>query len=151
EVKIDLPDSWVRGFLQVSSAMTLPAVTFDLHPQDMYLLCSYLRRFKEQKGPRALRFILKPGQPIQVMFAPWNEIFTFYRSPYTGSQDQTIRIWGRRRLHILERLLPIAKTFTVHLLGNGLPSFFIANLGDMTFTLGLSGWTANDWSHSGNF
>lgn len=151
EVKIDLPDSWVRGFLQVSSAMTLPAVTFDLHPQDMYLLCSYLRRFKEQKGPRALRFILKPGQPIQVMFEPWNEIFTFYRSPYTGSQDQTIRIWGRRRLHILERLLPIAKTFTVHLLGNGLPSFFIANLGDMTFTLGLSGWTANDWSHSGNF
>ncbi|VXC34606.1 SWIM zinc finger-containing protein [Flavobacterium sp. 9AF] len=151
EVKIDLPDSWVRGFLQVSSAMTLPAVTFDLHPQDMYLLCSYLRRFKEQKGPRALRFILKPGQPVQVLFEPWHEIFTFYRSPYTGSQEQTIRIWGRRRLHILERLLPIASRFTVHLLGNGLPSFFIAHLGDMTFTLGLSGWTANDWSQSGNF
>lgn len=151
EVKIDLPDSWVRGFLQVSAAMTLPAVTFDLHPQDVYLLCSYLRRFKEQKGPRALRFILKPGQPVQVLFEPWNEIFTFYRSPFTGTQEQTIRIWGRRRLHILERLLPIATNFTVHLLGNGLPSFFIADLGDMTFTLGLSGWTANDWSHAGNF
>src|SRR6185436_8979527 len=31
EVKIDLPDSWVRGFLQVNSAMTLPAHSFDLH------------------------------------------------------------------------------------------------------------------------
>ncbi len=26
EVKIDLPDSWVRGFLQVNSAMTLPSI-----------------------------------------------------------------------------------------------------------------------------
>ncbi len=37
------------------------------------------------------------------------------------------------------------------LLGNGLPSFYIADLGDMSFTLGLSGWTTNDWSRAGNF
>jgi hypothetical protein len=48
-------------------------------------------------------------------------------------------------------LIPIAKNFKVVLLGSGLPSFFMADLGDMTFTLGLSGWTANDWSHAGNF
>jgi hypothetical protein len=29
--------------------------------------------------------------------------------------------------------------------------FFIAEMGDMNFTLGLSGWTANDWSRVGNF
>jgi hypothetical protein len=39
----------------------------------------------------------------------------------------------------------------VHLLGTGLPSFYIADLGHMNFTLGLSGWTANDWSQAGNF
>ena len=39
----------------------------------------------------------------------------------------------------------------MHLLGSGLPSFYIADLGHMNFTLGLSGWTANDWSQSGNF
>jgi hypothetical protein len=39
----------------------------------------------------------------------------------------------------------------VHLLGTGLPSFYVAHLNDMTFTLGLSGWTANDWSRAGNF
>ena len=27
----------------------------------------------------------------------------------------------------------------------------MADLGDMSFTLGLSGWTTNDWSQSGNF
>ncbi|WP_026085836.1 MULTISPECIES: hypothetical protein [Fischerella] len=51
EVKIDLPDSWVRGFLQVSSAMCLPATQFDLHPMDIYNICFVLRRHKEKKGP----------------------------------------------------------------------------------------------------
>jgi hypothetical protein len=52
---------------------------------------------------------------------------------------------------ILERLIPVTKRFTVHLLGSGLPSFYVADLGDMNFTLGLSGWSANDWSRAGNF
>lgn len=151
EEKIDVPDSWVRGFLQVSSAMTLPATTFDLHPMDIVSICQFLRRFKEKKGPRALRFILEPGKPIQAVFEPWYEVLTFHRSIYTGPQSKTIRIWGRRRLLILERLIPIAKSFRVVLLGNGLPSFYIADLGDMSFTLGLSGWTTNDWSKAGNF
>ena len=151
EVKIDLPDSWVRGFLQVSAAMTLPAASFELHPMDIFSLCQYLRRFKEKEGPRALRFILEPGKPVQLVIEPWYETLTFYRSVYTGPVEKTIRIWGRRRLMILERLIPVAKTFKVVLLGSGLPSFFLADLGDMVFTLGLSGWTANDWSHAGNF
>ncbi|WP_347219171.1 SWIM zinc finger family protein [Chryseobacterium sp.] len=151
EEKIDLPDSWVRGFLQVSSAMTLPATTFDLHPMDIFSICQYLRRFKEKKGPRALRFILEPGKPVQAVFEPWYEVLTFHRSIYQGPESKTIRIWGRRRLLILERLIPIAENFRVVLLGNGLPSFYIADLGDMSFTLGLSGWTTNDWSRAGNF
>ncbi|WP_343680293.1 SWIM zinc finger family protein [Chryseobacterium arthrosphaerae] len=151
EEKIDLPDSWVRGFLQVSSAMTLPATTFDLHPMDIFSICQFLRRFKEKKGPRALRFILEPGKPVQAVFEPWYEVLTFHRSIYKGTESKTIRIWGRRRLLILERLIPIAKNFRVVLLGNGLPSFYIADLGDMSFTLGLSGWTTNDWSRAGNF
>lgn len=151
EVKIDLPDSWVRGFLQVSTAMALPATTFDLHPMDIFSICQMLRRFKEKEGPRALRFILEPGKPIRIVFEPWYKEITCNRSFYTGNEAKTIRIWGRRRLMILERLIPISKTFHVVLLGSGLPSFFLADLGDMTFTLGLSGWTANDWSRMGNF
>jgi hypothetical protein len=151
EVKIDLPDSWVRGFLQVSSAMSLPAISFDLHPMDVYNICFLLRRNKEKKGPRSLRYHLKPGEPVRITLDPWNLEIVCRRSIYGGNSEEEIRVWGRRRLHILERLIPIANKFTVHLLGTGMPSFYVAEMGDMSFTLGLSGWTANDWAQAGNF
>ncbi|AFY91771.1 SWIM zinc finger family protein [Chamaesiphon minutus] len=151
EVKIDLPDTWVRGFLQVNSAMSLPAISFDLHPMDIYNLCFVLRRRKEKHGPRSMKYILKPGEPVRVIFEPWNLEVVCDRSFYHGNKPEEIRVWGRRRLLILERLIPVAKKFTVHLLGTGLPSFYVADLHDLSFTLGLSGWTANDWAKAGNF
>lgn len=151
EVKIDLPDSWVRGFLQVSSAMTMDAVRLELHPLDVHNFCFVLRRLKEKHGPRSMRYQLKPNEPVRVVFEPWNLVVECKRSIYTGTEEREIRVWGRRRILILERLLPIAKSFTIHLLGTGMPSFYVANLGDMSFTLGLSGWTANDWSRAGQF
>jgi hypothetical protein len=151
ENKIDLPESWVRGFLQVSAAMNLPMKTIVLHPLDIHNFCFLLRRRKEKIGPRSMRFVLKPDQPVRVIFEPWNIEIECSRSTYLGTTQEEIRIWGRRRIHILERLIPIADRFELHLLGTGLPSFFVAHIQEMTFTLGLSGWTANDWSRVGNF
>ncbi len=151
EVKIDLPESWVRGFLQVNSAMALPSVSFDLHPMDIHNLCLVLRRRKEILGPRAMRYTLKPDHPVRVVFEPWRTEVICPRSIYRGAEEEEIRVWGRRRIHILERLIPLARAFRVHLLGKGMPSFYVADLGGMSFTLGLSGWTANDWSRAGNF
>jgi hypothetical protein len=98
-----------------------------------------------------MRYILKPGQPVKIVFEPWEIVVECPRSPYLGADEHEIRVWGRRRIHILERLIQVARKFTVHLLGRGMPSFYVADLGDMFFTLGLSGWTANDWSSAGNF
>tara|TARA_R110002073_G_scaffold245044_5_gene407550 strand:+ start:92428 stop:94536 length:2109 start_codon:yes stop_codon:yes gene_type:complete len=151
EVKIDLPDTWVRGFLQVSSAMTLEATSFDLHPMDLHNICFVLRRRKELIGPRSMRYKLTPGKPVSVIFEPWGTEVRCPRSIYTGSKPQEIRVWGRRRIHALERLIPLARSFKVVLLGSGMPSFYVADLGPMAFTLGLSGWTKNDWSQSANF
>lgn len=151
EVKIDLPESWVRGFLQVSSAMALPMTSVRLHPMDVHNICFILRRKKERVGPRSMRYQLSPGKPLKIIFDPWGIELECARSIYEGDREEEIRVWGRRRIHILERLIPVANSFTVHLLGKGMPSFYSADLGDMTFTLGLSGWTANDWSASGNF
>ncbi|MFN8672076.1 MAG: SWIM zinc finger family protein [Candidatus Sericytochromatia bacterium] len=151
EVKIDLPDSWVRGFLQVNSAMSLPSTKVDLHPIDVYNICFILKRKKETLGPRSMKYILKPNQPIKIIFEPWNIELECPRSIYYGEIEQEIRVWGRRRILILERLIQLAKKFTVYLLGNGMPSFYIADLVHMSFTLGLSGWSANDWSKSSNF
>lgn len=151
EQKIDVPESWVRGFLQVSSAMNLPAHRFDLHPMDVHNFLFILKRKKEQVGPRSIRFVLEPGQPVRAIFEPWNQELICRRSLYEGSSATEVRVWGRRRLLLLERLIPIAHSFSVHLMGSGLPSFWVANLPDMQLTLGLSGWTANDWSRSGQF
>jgi hypothetical protein len=151
EEKIDLPDSWVRGFLQVSSAMALPAHVVELHPVDMQNILSRLAARRERHGPRSLRFLLKPGEPVQVLIEPWGETLTFRRSPYKGSSEAEIRIWGRRRLAILTRALPLAKSVRLHLLGSGLPSFAVVDYGGLRFTLGMSGWTANDWSRAGQF
>ncbi len=151
EEKIDLPDSWVRGFLQVSSAMTLPTLQFSLEPMEMQALLTHLARRREQFGPRSIRFRLVPGRPVEALIEPWNTHITFARSIYAGPGPQEVRLWGRRRLATLARLIPVARRFHVHLLGTGLPSFFIADMGPLTFTLGLSGWTANDWSRAGQF
>ena len=160
EVKIDLPDSWVRGFLQVSSAATLPAHVVELHPMDVHNLCFVLRRNKELFGPRSLRFQLVPGAPVSVVVEPWGTKVDCPRSRYLDSRPGAgggggdgieIRVWGRRRLFILERLLPRARRVRLFLLGTGLPTFWVVDLGDLSFTLGLSGWTNNNWSEAGNF
>ncbi|MGJ8655884.1 MAG: SWIM zinc finger family protein [Akkermansiaceae bacterium] len=153
EVKIDLPDTWVRGFLQVSAAQTMQSAETQLHPMDLHNILFHMRRKKETHGPRSLRFHLKPGQPLVIEIDPWGDKISCPRSVYLGHTEQTIRLWGRRRLFTLERLIPVASSIHVSLLGNGMPSFWRVNIGDgdMNFTLGLSGWTANDWSRSANF
>lgn len=47
--------------------------------------------------------------------------------------------------------MPVARRVRVKLLGYGMPSFWQVEMGEMKFTLGLSGWTANDWSRAGQF
>lgn len=152
EEKIDLPDSWVRGFLQVGTAMGLPGgIRLKLHPLDVHNLCFFLRRHKEVNSPRSLRFVIEPDRPIRILIEPFGFWVTCPRSTHNVPDAREIRIWGRRRLLILERLLPVCRSIDVMLLGSGMPSFWMADCGDLVFTLGLSGWTANDWSASGNF
>ena len=128
EKKIDVPESWIRGFLQVQSAMALPTVSFDVKPIDLYNVCLFLRRHREKSSPRSLRYVLTPGHPVKLIIEPWNEEMIFRDSIYLGDEAQEIRTWGRRRLFLLEGLLPLANKITIHLLGTGLPSFYIADL-----------------------
>ena len=63
-----------------------------------------------------MRYHLTLGHPIRVVFEPWEREVICGRSFYEGKSEQVIRVWGRRRLHILERLIPVANKFTVQLL-----------------------------------
>ena len=145
EEKIDLPDGWLRGFMQTQAAMTLPARSVTLTREAVYSILAFLKRHKARKSPRALRFELIAGRPPSLVLEPWEERIPVYGEPVRTSSEP-IRIWGRQRLLALARVLPLATKFDVYLLGTGLPSFWVAGMGDMKLTLGLSGWTANDWT-----
>ena len=150
EEKIDLPSSWLRGFGQLQAAMALPARHVELSTDVVYSLLAYLRRHRERTGPRSLRFVLAPGRPPQVVLEPWGVTLTSRGAPYAGERAEEVKVWGRRRLMAFARALPLAERFDVRLLGTGLPSVWIARMGELRLTLGLSGWTANDWSRGSN-
>jgi len=145
EEKIDLPDGWLRGFMQTQAAMTLPARRVTLTREAVYSILAFLKRHKARKSPRALRFEMVAGKPPSLVLEPWEQRVPVYGEPLRTSSE-SIRIWGRQRLLALARVLPLATQFQVHLLGTGLPSFWVADMGGMRLTLGLSGWTTNDWT-----
>ncbi len=149
EEKIDLPPSWLRGFMQVQAAMSLPARRVPISREGMYALLGFLKKHRARKSPRAVRFELVPGQPVRIVLEPWETRITLHDTPYPGPHAETIRTWGRDRLLVLARLLPLVEGADIYLLGTGLPNFWNVRLGGMRFLLGLSGWTANDWTSGG--
>lgn len=152
EKKIDLPESWVNGFLQVQSTMAMALVRVRLAPVDLFSILRFLRRKKAHASPRALRYELTPGKPVRVVFEPWEHVMELSPgSTYDGDTPKTIRTWGRDRLRVLARLLPAAEHVDVYLAGLGLPSIYVVDLGELSFTLALSGWTDNDWTGGARF
>jgi hypothetical protein len=148
EEKIDLPSSWLRGFLQLQAGMSLPMRRVPVSREGVYNVIAWLKRHRAAKSPRAVRFELEPGRPVAIVLEPWERRIVLHSTPYNGPRAETVRTWGRDRLRVLGRLLPLLEGADVYLLGTGLPSFWLARLGDMRLVLGLSGWTANDWTGS---
>jgi hypothetical protein len=146
EEKIDLPAGWLRGFMTTQEAMGMPGISVPLSREAVYSALAFLKRHKAKKSPRAVRFELLPGKAPSIVLEPWERRIISYGTTYDGPPIEPIRIWGARRLLVLARLLPLAERFDVSLLGTGLPSFWVANMGEMQLTLGLSGWTTNDWT-----
>lgn len=151
EKKIDLPPSWVRGFLQAQSVAALPGTDLHLSPATLADIVSAFRRRREREGPRSLRFLLQPGARPVITVEPWNTVITEGRFSFAGTTPHEIRIWGRRRLTVFEDVLPYADEVNVRLLGTGLPSYWTVKLGDLRFDVGLTGWTRNDWSRAAQF
>ncbi|MBC8043824.1 MAG: hypothetical protein IAF08_10320 [Rhizobacter sp.] len=150
EKKIDLPESWVRGFLQVQSASSLDGIDLDIHSQTLAAVLAQLERLREKESPRSIRFVLRRGQPATLIIDPWN-IEIKDTLIYDGAFEGEVRLWGRRRLFVLKDLLPYAEKVSVKLLGTGMPSYWSIALDGHRFDLGISGWTSNDWAKKGNF
>lgn len=151
ERKIDLPDSWVRGLVEVQSALMLAPVTLRLAPSFVAEIVARLEAERETHGPRSLRFRLTPGEPVAVEIEPFGTVLVDRGSRYAGERAQEIRVWGRRRLRVLRDLLPDATALEVRLLGSGMPSFWTLHVNEVELTVGLSGWTALDWAGRARF
>jgi len=151
EQKVELPDNWVRGFLQVSAAMAMPGTRLTVRPADLLAAIRFLRYTKAKVSPRALRFDFTPGQDARLVLEPWEQVVPLRGAEHNYTEPRTIRTWGRRRLKLIEPLLPFASSVDIYLKGRGLPSFYAVKLPDMTFVLGLSGWTGQTWTDAGSF
>ncbi|MCA9034637.1 MAG: hypothetical protein KDA91_05880 [Planctomycetaceae bacterium] len=146
EEKIDLPNSWLRGFMQLQSAMSLPLRRVPVSREGLYAVLAFLKRHRAARSPRAIRFELEPGRPARIVLEPWEKRIELHGQPYQGARAESIRVWGRDRLRVLARLLPLTDHADVYLTGSGLPSFWAIHMGEMRMVLGLSGWTTNDWT-----
>ena len=144
EKKIDLPETWIKGFNQVSAAASLGGSDIEITKTDMYDICSYLRRHKAKESPRYMMWILDPGKNIKILFEPFKETLTL-QSVYNGEKYREEKIWGRRRWLVAEKIIPLCDSFTVRLLGFGMPQFIIGHMGYMHMTIGLTSWSSNDW------
>lgn len=150
EEKIDLPPSWLRGFGQISAATALPTRKIELPVEVVYSILAFLKRHREREGPRSIKVVLTPGRTPELTLEPWGVPIINQGPIYRGDRSEVIKVWGRRRLFVLARLLPLVERFEVHLLGSGLPSLWVAYMGELRFVLGLSGWTTNDWASGAN-
>jgi hypothetical protein len=152
EKQVKVPDSWLRGFLQVQSAAALPRDVFRLAPIDLYNVLRHLRMHADRKGRRrGLRIELVPGEVPRLVLEPWETVVPSTAGKYKGRASRVIRLWGRRRLMLLRRLLPFVGAVEVHVLGSGLPSFWVLRAGPVTLTLGMTGFTAANWSQAVSF
>jgi len=151
EQKVELPDSWVRGFLQVSSAMAMPGTRLTVRPADLLAAIRFLRYTKAKVSPRAVRYEFRPGEEAQIVLEPWEHSIRLRGAEHNFTEPRIIRTWGRRRLNLIEPLLPFATSVDIYLKGRGLPSFYAVNLPDLTFVLGLSGWSDQSWTGTGSF
>src|SRR5204863_436853 len=96
EENIELPDGWLRGFMQTQAAMTLPARRVTLTREAVYSILAFLKRHKARKSPRALRFEMVAGKPPSLVLEPWEQRVPVYGEPLRTSSE-SIRICGRQR------------------------------------------------------
>lgn len=147
---VEVPYTWLRGFLQVQSAATLPAVSCHLSPVDLYNALFVLRTRKAKGPPRGLRFELIPGQRPRLILEPWEIVLESHGPVFKGT-PRVVRTFGRQRLLALARVLPHVRGVRVELRGPGLPVFWVLDLGRATLTLALTGWTESSWASAASF
>lgn len=150
EAKVDLPDAWVRGFLELQAAMAFPGTRLRVRAVDLLAAIRWLEFNKARVSPRALRYEFEPGSDARLVLEPWEKGVPLVGAEHAHAERRVIRTWGRRRLRLLAPLLPFAEGVDVYLKGRAMPSFYAVRLPGMSFVLGLSGSSEQSWTGAGS-
>lgn len=148
---VELPGTWLRGFLQVQSASSLPGSVCELAPVDLYNIMFVLRMRRAKKAPRAIRFELVPGARPRIVIEPWEYVLETHGPVFAGKTPRVVRIYGRQRLLGLARAMPHVRNVKVHLLGAGLPSFWTLDMGLARLTIAMTSWSESSWAGATSF
>jgi hypothetical protein len=156
EKRINVPKNWIRALLQVQSAGQLACERIELDPIALYNVLFELRMHADVKGKRrGLLIELVPDQLPVMILEPFDITVTSQvsrqQTPYQGSKAKLVRLWGRRRLSLLKRLLPHTDAVSVSLLGQGMPSYWTLTGKGFHFTFVMTGFSQANWSQSLNF
>ena len=89
EEKIDLPPSWLRGFMQLQAAMSLPLRRVPISREGLYAILAHLKRHRAAPARGLCGSSCRPAQPVRVVLEPWELAVTMH--------EACIR--GRRRKH----------------------------------------------------
>ncbi len=149
EKKIELPDGWVRGFGELHAALASATLRVPLSKPDIFSIVKAIKK----KAPgslkgRALIFEFEPGKKGRAIIQPFNTVVRLQGPPPDISEEVSIKLYGRRRLEKLEKLIPHAKSFTLHLCGGSRPHFWEMQMGGARFILALSSWTNRKFTKS---
>jgi len=150
EQKVELPLPWVRAFLEISFSMSQPGTLITVRPVDLLSALRYLRYTKAKLSPRAMRYEFEPGCDATVVLEPWEHRVPLRGASHGYDQTKIIRTWGRRRLKLIEPLLPFADSVDIYLKGRAMPSFYAVRMSGITFVTGLSGWSGSRWTDGRN-
>lgn len=140
EKRCEVTDDWLRAYLELQAAASLKGVRFQVKPVDLLALLRFLRYTRPNTSPKAIRYEFEPGQPVRVVAEPWERTFVFRDCEHSYTLFKSTRLWGRKRLRLLEPLLPYATTVDIFVKGRALPSFYTVRLPGIEFHLSLTGW-----------
>jgi len=139
EQKLALPGAWVRSVLEMQAAMARPGMRLRLRPVDLLAALHFLALNPARVSPQALRYEMRPGEPATLVIEPFEHRILLQGAAHGATEPHSVRTWSRRKLSLIEPLLPFAQAVDVDLKSHALPSFHAVRLPGMSFVLGLPG------------
>jgi len=83
EKSIQVPTSWLRGFLQVQSSAQIATDSFQMQAIDLYNILHHLRMNADSKGKRrGLAIELVPNEAPRLVLEPWGTVIEATASSY---------------------------------------------------------------------